>query len=147
MPRISDEARARNEAAVRAAMDRLLRGEVPAGGRCDLKTLDDQAGVSRTGFYPKGERSGPYQHLAEEFERRLTKLRAAGRIPDPREAQITWLKEHTEHQRGRIADLEAHVADLTGWRSPGSPPSMRRSSGSGRPAHTTTSPRCHLGPV
>jgi hypothetical protein len=113
MPRISDETRKRNEDAIRAAIDRLLSGELPPGGRCDLKTLAEEAGVPRTGFYPKGERPGPYQHLAEEFERRLARLRDAGQIPDPREAQIARLKEYTEHQRGRIEDLEAQIADLT----------------------------------
>ena len=55
---------------------------------------------------------GPYQHLAEEFERRLATLREAGEIPDPREAQIGRLKELIEHQRGRNAALEAQVAEL-----------------------------------
>ncbi|WP_433920745.1 hypothetical protein [Streptomyces canus] len=72
MGRLSDTARAHNEEAIRAAMDRLLRGEVPPGGRCDLKTLAAEAGVSRTGFYSKKDRDGtvrdgPYQHLAQEF--------------------------------------------------------------------------------
>ncbi|WP_331284069.1 MULTISPECIES: hypothetical protein [unclassified Streptomyces] len=39
MGRISDSDRARNEDAIRAAMDRLLRGEFPPGGECDLKSL------------------------------------------------------------------------------------------------------------
>ncbi|MFD3658868.1 hypothetical protein [Streptomyces sp. NPDC058620] len=72
MGRISDTDRTRNEAAIRAAMDRLLRGELPPGGRCDLKTLAAEAGVTRTGFYPKKDRNGsvregPYQHLSDEF--------------------------------------------------------------------------------
>ncbi|MFB8777954.1 hypothetical protein [Streptomyces broussonetiae] len=79
MARISDETRTRNEQAIRAAMDRMLRGELPPGGKCDLKTLAAEAGVTRTGFYPKKnrdgtERPGPYQHLGEEFERRLRAL-------------------------------------------------------------------------
>ncbi|MGF1426518.1 hypothetical protein [Kitasatospora sp. LaBMicrA B282] len=60
----------------------------PAGGKRGLKTLAAEAGVTRTGFCPKksrddAERPGPYQHLAEEFERRLTALREAGTVPDP----------------------------------------------------------------
>lgn len=116
MPRISDQDRARNEEAIRAAIDRLLRGELPPGGKCDLKTLAAEAGVTRTGFYPKGDRPGPYQHLAEEFERRLATLREAGEIPDPREAQIGRLKELVEHQRGRNAALEAQVAELVAFK-------------------------------
>lgn len=58
MPRISTETRTRNEEAIRAAMDRLLRGELPPGGRCDIKTLAAEAGVPRTGFYAKRNRDG-----------------------------------------------------------------------------------------
>jgi hypothetical protein len=56
--RISDSDRARNEDAIRAAMDRLLRGELPPGGKCDLKTLAVESGVTRTGFYPKKNGDG-----------------------------------------------------------------------------------------
>ncbi|WP_329473068.1 hypothetical protein [Streptomyces sp. NBC_01723] len=77
-------------------MDRLLRGELPPGGRCDLKTLAAEAGVTRTGFYPKKNRDGTtrpglYQHL-EEFERRLKAQRDAGKAHDPRTSQIERLK-------------------------------------------------------
>jgi len=116
MPRISDQERARNEEAIRAAIDRLLRGELPPGGKCDLKTLAAEAGVTRTGFYPKGERPGPYQHLAEEFERRLAALRDAGEIPDPREAQIARLKEQVEAQRGRLHAQDAEITELTAFK-------------------------------
>jgi hypothetical protein len=78
MTRLTEQDKARNEQAIRAAMDRLLRGDLPPGGRCDLKTLATEAGVTRTGFYPKNNRDGtarpgPYQHLAEEFERRFAR--------------------------------------------------------------------------
>ncbi|GAB3474365.1 hypothetical protein GCM10027521_02700 [Amycolatopsis cihanbeyliensis] len=71
-------------------MDRLLGGNLPSRGGCDLKTLASEAGVPRTGFYsrtdPQGnQRPGHYQHLAEEIQRRLAALREAGTIPDPRE--------------------------------------------------------------
>jgi hypothetical protein len=117
MARLTDADKARNEAAIRAAIDRLLRGQLPPGGRLDIKTLAAEAGVTRTGFYPKGERLGPYQHLAAEFERRLAALRDAGEIPDPREAQITRLQEHAEHQRVRIVALEAQLAELTEFKT------------------------------
>jgi hypothetical protein len=52
--RLSDIERARNEAVVRAAMDRLLRGEIPPGGECDVKSLAAEAGVIRTGVYTQG---------------------------------------------------------------------------------------------
>ena len=59
-------------------MDRLLRGEIPSGGNCDIKTLARQAGVDRTAFY--GGR--PYAHLRIEFEQRLQQLQPTD-IPRP----------------------------------------------------------------
>jgi hypothetical protein len=41
--RISAAQRAQNENHVRAAMDRLLRGEIPPDGNCDVKTLAREA--------------------------------------------------------------------------------------------------------
>jgi hypothetical protein len=37
--RITAAQRIRNENRIRAAIDRLLRGEIPPGGNCDIKTL------------------------------------------------------------------------------------------------------------
>ena len=37
--RISNQQRQQNEARIRAAMDRLPRGEIPPGGNCDISTL------------------------------------------------------------------------------------------------------------
>jgi len=117
MGRRSEEGRQRNEQAIRAAMDRLLRGDSPDGGRCDLKTLASQAAVTRTGFYPKGGRPGPYQHLAEEFERRLRSLREAGDTPDPRDAQINRLKAENTRLQERLTDHGAALAELTAFRT------------------------------
>ncbi|MBF6302942.1 hypothetical protein IU459_36320 [Nocardia amamiensis] len=99
-------------------MDRLLRGDLPPSGRCDLKTLAREAGVARTGFYPRtdaqgNQRPGPYQHLAEEFHRRLDALREAGAGPDPREVQITRLKEENAKLRERIRDRDTQIDELT----------------------------------
>ncbi|MEV4363979.1 hypothetical protein [Nonomuraea sp. NPDC049625] len=60
-------------------MDPLLLGDLPPGGRCDIKTLARESGVDRTAFY--GTR--PYVHLREEFETRLAVIREAGETPDP----------------------------------------------------------------
>ncbi|MFF3400347.1 hypothetical protein ACFYW6_17675 [Streptomyces sp. NPDC002659] len=122
MPRISDADRARNEEAVRAAMDRLLRGELPPGGKCDLKTLAAEAGVTRTGFYPKKNldgttRPGPYQHLGEEFERRLRAQRDAGEAPDPRTAQIERLKAENAELKKRITARDESIAELKAFRT------------------------------
>ncbi|MEU3566998.1 hypothetical protein AB0E96_01005 [Kitasatospora sp. NPDC036755] len=118
MARISDETRTRNEQAIRGAMDRLLRGELPPGGKADLKTLAAEAGVTRTGFYPKKNRDGttrpgPYQHLAEEFERRLKALQDAGEIPDPRDGQIARLKAANAELRERLTRRDATITELT----------------------------------
>ncbi|MFC9091224.1 hypothetical protein [Streptomyces sp. NPDC057072] len=118
MARISDETRRDNESAIRQVMDRLLAGEIPARSKCDIKTLAAQAGVARTGFYPKKNRDGsprpgPYQHPAEEFERRLAELREQGVVPDPRAAQIERLKEQVAGLKERLAARDAQIDGLT----------------------------------
>lgn len=98
--RITAAQRAANENRIRAAMDRLLRGEIPPG-RCDITTLVVEAGVNRTAFY--GTR--PHADLRAEFERRLRTLQQAGDQPDPRDAQITRLKteiHRAEEPFGRV---------------------------------------------
>lgn len=115
---LTAEQRHRNEASIRAAMDRLLGGQPPPSGGCDLKTLAREAGVSRTGFYsrtdPKGnQRPGPYQHLAEEFQRRLAALHEAGTIPDPRELQISRLKTENSALRERIQARDEQITEFT----------------------------------
>ncbi|MFE7448183.1 hypothetical protein [Streptomyces griseus] len=121
MARISEQTRRNNETAIRQVMDRLLAGDVPPGGKCDIKTLATQAGVARTGFYPKKNRDGsprpgPYQHLAKEFERRLTELRETGVIPDPRAAQIERLREQLSGLKESLAARDAQIDGLTDFR-------------------------------
>jgi hypothetical protein len=117
MGRLSDQDRERNEASIRAAMDRLLRGQIPPGGKCDIKTLAAASGVTRTGFYPKGDRRGPYQHLAEEFERALTHCHATGDTPDPRDAQIARLKDENTTLRERLAAAHSTVAEISAFKA------------------------------
>ena len=111
--RISAAQRTENENRIRAAMDRLLRGEIPPGGKCDIKTLAAEAAVDRTAFY--GTR--PYAHLRVEFERRLNAMHEASEIPDPREAQIARLKAENTKLRERLAKSEQTVDELTDFRS------------------------------
>ncbi|MFB7600798.1 hypothetical protein [Streptomyces sp. NPDC056160] len=111
--RISAAQRTENENRIRAAMDRLLRGEIPPGGKCDIKTLAAEAAVDRTAFY--GTR--PYAHLRVEFERRLNAMHEAGKIPDPREAQIARLKAENAKLKERLAQSEEAVDELTDFRS------------------------------
>jgi hypothetical protein len=87
--RISAEQHQQNETRIRAAIDRLLSGDIPPGGKCDIKTLAREAAVDRAAFY--GNR--PYACLREEFETRLQARQQAGDIPDRRDAQITRLKD------------------------------------------------------
>lgn len=122
MARLTETDKARNEAAIRTAMDRILAGSLPPGGKADLKTLAATAGVTRTGFYPKKNRDGtprpgPYQHLAEEFERRLQELRDAGEIVDPRDAQVDRLKQQVDELRKRITTRDEQLAELTEFKA------------------------------
>ncbi|MEU9416069.1 hypothetical protein [Streptomyces sp. NPDC048272] len=110
--RISAAQRTENENRIRAAIDRLLRGEIPPGGKCDIKTLASEAAVDRTAFY--GTR--PYSHLRTEFERRLQALQDAGEIPDPREAQISRLKAENAKLQERLAKSEQTIDELTDFR-------------------------------
>ena len=118
MARLTEDGKARNEAAIRAAMQQVLSGGLPPGGKADLKTLATLAGVTRTGFYPKKNRDGTsrpgaYQHLAEEFERRVKQLQDAGEIVDPRNAQIERLKTQNAELKERITKRDERIAELT----------------------------------
>jgi hypothetical protein len=111
--RITAAQRTANENRIRAAMDRLLRGEIPPGGRCDIKTLATEAGVDRTALY--GNR--PYAHLRAEFERRLQTHQETGDHPDPRDAQITRLKNQATALKQRLAQSANTIDDLTDFRA------------------------------
>ncbi|MGW1047187.1 hypothetical protein [Streptomyces sp. NPDC002547] len=111
--RISAAQRADNENRIRAAMDRLLRGEIPPGGKCDVKTLACEADVDRTAFY--GTR--PYSHLRLEFERRVQALQDAGEIPDRREAQIIRLKAENSRLKERLDQSEQRNDELSDFRT------------------------------
>jgi hypothetical protein len=107
--RITAAQRTENENRVRAAMDRLLRGEIPSGGSCDIKTLAREAGVDRTAFY--GNR--PYAPLRTEFERRVQHLRQSGQTPDPRAAQIERLKAEVDKLKDRLSQADQRIEELT----------------------------------
>lgn len=111
--RISAQQRQHNQARIRAAMDRLVRGDIPAGGSCDIKTLAREAGVDRTAFY--GTR--PYAHLREEFEARLQALRDADEVPDARVAQIARLKNEIDTLRQRLAGRDQTIASLNDFKT------------------------------
>lgn len=110
--RLSRQQLADNEAKIRTAMAGLLDGDIPPGGKCDIKTLAAAAGVDRTAFY--GTR--PYAHLRAEFEQRLGQLLDAGERPDPRDAQAARLKDEITRLKERLARADDTIAGLTGFR-------------------------------
>ena len=110
--RLSRQQLADNEAKIRAAMTRLLDGDIPPGGKCDIKTLAGEAGVDRTAFYG----SRPYAHLRTEFEQRLRELLDAGERPDPRDAQAARLKDEITRLKERLAHSDATITELAGFR-------------------------------
>jgi hypothetical protein len=111
--RITAAQRTENESRIRAAMDRLLRGEIPPGGNCDIKTLAREADVDRTAFYGHP----PYAHLRTEFEHRLQHLQQAGQTPDPKAAQIDRMKTDIGKLKDRLAQADQKIAELTDFRS------------------------------
>jgi hypothetical protein len=111
--RLSRQQLADNEAKIRAAMSRLLNGDIPPGGKCDIKTLALQAGVDRTAFYG----SRPYAHLRTEFEQRLQALQQAGERPDPRDAQIARLKDEITALKQRLAEAADTISGFADFRT------------------------------
>jgi hypothetical protein len=108
---LTSQQRQQTEARIRAAADQLLRGDLPPGGKCDIKTLARAADISRAALY----RTYPY--LKEDFERRLAQARAAGQVTDPRDAQVTRLKDDIQTLRQRLASRDASVAELTEFKT------------------------------
>jgi septal ring factor EnvC (AmiA/AmiB activator) len=102
-----------NEEKIRAAMTRLLNGDIPPGGKCDVKTLALAAGIDRTAFYG----SRPYAHLREEFEQKLQDVQQAGEQPDPRDAQVARLKNEITQLRERLAQSASTITGLTEFRA------------------------------
>lgn len=111
--KISAAQRVQNENRIRAAMDRLLRGEIPPGASCDIKTLAREAGVDRTAFY--GTR--PYAHLRAEFEHRVQQLQTARQNPDPKTAQIDRLKSEIDKLKNRLAQANSTIEQLSDFRN------------------------------
>ncbi len=111
--RLSAQQRHANETRIRAVMDRLLTGHVPAGANCDVTTLARLSGIDRAAFY--GTR--PYAPLREEFEQRLRAVLDTGQVPDPRQAQLTALKETITALNRRIASLDRTIAELTDFKA------------------------------
>jgi hypothetical protein len=111
--RLSPQQRHASETRIRQAMDRLLRGDLPPGGKCDITTLARESGIDRTAFY--GTR--PYTRLREEFENRLHVIRQAGNAPDPRDTQIARLRDEIQTLRERLTRHQTATAELTDFKT------------------------------
>jgi len=111
--RLTPEQRSACEQRIRAAADQLLSGNIPPGGRCDVKTLARLAAVDRAALYG----SRPYAALREEFERRLGAVQAGPEHPDPRDAQITRLAAQIIVLTSRLADRDDTIAGLTAFKT------------------------------
>ncbi|MEU4147111.1 hypothetical protein [Streptomyces parvulus] len=94
------------ERRIRAAIDRLLAGQIPPGGACDVKTLACEAGISRASLYRT------WGHLKDEFEKRRAAAWAAGQRPDPREARIARLRDLNQRLTGKLARTHTELTLL-----------------------------------
>lgn len=103
---LSPEQRDQIERRIRAAIDRLLAGQIPAGGACDVKTLAREAGISRATLYRT------WGHLKDEFEERRAAAWAAGQQPDPREARITRLRDLNQRLTNKLARTHNEFSQL-----------------------------------
>ena len=110
--RLTTEQRQASERRIRVAADQLVSGDIPAGGRCDVKTLARLAGVDRAAFYGKR----PYAALREDFERRVLALRATGQHADPRDTQIARLTGQVAVLTTRV-DRDTAITDLTAFKT------------------------------
>jgi hypothetical protein len=106
--RVTADQHAANENRLAATTDLLLRGDIPPGGQYDIKPFACEADVDRTALY--GGRP-------EEFERRLRALDRAGGQPDPRDAQITRLRDEIAQTKERPAESASTISDLTAFRA------------------------------
>ncbi|RPK32257.1 hypothetical protein EES39_39155 [Streptomyces sp. ADI92-24] len=103
---LSPEQRDQIERRVRAAIDRLLGGQIPAGGACDVKTLAREAGISRAALYRT------WGHLKDEFEKRRAAAWAAGQQPDPREARIARLRNLNQRLTSKLTRTHNEFSQL-----------------------------------
>ncbi|MET8249399.1 hypothetical protein ABZV31_36550 [Streptomyces sp. NPDC005202] len=102
----SPEQRDQIERRIRAAIDRLLSGQIPTGGSCDVKTLAREAGISRAALYRT------WGHLKDEFEKRRAASWAVGRQPDPREARIARLRDRNQRLTNKLARTHTEFNQL-----------------------------------
>lgn len=103
---LSHQQREQIERRIRAAIDRLLAGQIPPGGACDVKALAREAGISRASLYRT------WGLLKDEFEQRRAAAWAAGRQPDPREARIARLRDLNQQLTSKLARTHTEFNQL-----------------------------------
>ncbi|MFJ3692325.1 hypothetical protein ACIPWB_31995 [[Kitasatospora] papulosa] len=89
-----------------ARATRLLAGQVPPGGACDVKMLAREADIFRAALYRT------WGHLKEEFEKRRAAARAAGQQPDPGEARVARLRDLKQRLIGKLARTHTELTQL-----------------------------------
>jgi hypothetical protein len=130
--RITAAQRIQNENRVRAAMDRLLRGEIPPGGNCDIKTLALEAGSTA----PPSTAPGPMHSYAPNSSAgsSICSRPAKPRIRKPLRSNAS--KRRSTSSKPILPKLirRSRISPTSGARLwPGSLPSTTRSSASARP--------------
>ena len=122
MGRISDSDRARNEDAIRAAMDRILRGELPpAASATSRPWLPRPASPGpastrrRTGTAPPVR--APTSTSPRSSSGALWLCSEAGEIVDPRAAQIERLKAQVAELKDRVTKRDEALAELTAFKT------------------------------
>lgn len=103
---LSPDQRDQIERRIRAAIDRLLSGQISTGGACDVKTLAREAGMPRAALYRT------WGHLKGEFEQRRAAAWAAGQQPDPREARIARLRDQNQRLTSKLARIHTEFSQL-----------------------------------
>lgn len=107
----AEERHTETESRIRAAMARLLGGDIPEGLNCDVKSLCMLSGVPRATLYRR------YPHIKAEFEHARSDAETAGLQPDPRLAQIERLKAEIIDLQKRLNRGDAEVAELRKFRA------------------------------
>ena len=124
-------------------MDRLLRGEFPPGGNCDIKTLARESCIDRTAFY--GTR--PYARLREEFETASSAIRQAGNTARPAATPRPPAWKTRSPRSGSAWPASATRSPSSpSFRPPAlpaSPPSTTRSTCCAKPPRTPPASACY----
>jgi len=95
---------------IRSAMAQLLAGDIPAGLKCDVKSLCMLAGVPRATLYRT------YPHLKADFDNQRNTAQGNGQQPDPRLASIDRLKTEITDLRTRLTTRDREITELKRFR-------------------------------